>query len=173
MFWDAGAYMGNATHYLRLFLPHLLAKGTTLDKLCQRLLHNILFPCRQAPHICHFPIIALAKFFLVENRAGATAHRRRLLSAGEHGALNALDDERGEQVFRIFRAQTEFPHPFDVVRRCVLATRQNDLELYKVCEIENRWFSIGNAGTFERPIEVGQALSFLVIVGNFGSACGA
>lgn len=165
--------MRNTAHYFRLFLPHLLAKGAALDKLCQGPLHNILFPCRQVPHICHFPIITLAKFFPVENRAGATAHRRRLLSAGEPGALSALDNERGEQVLRIFRAQAEFPHPVDVFRRRVLAKRQNDLELHKVCEIENRWFAICNAGTFQRPFEVGQALSFLLIVGNFCSALGA
>ena len=166
-------YMRYTLHYIRLFSPGLLAKVAAFDKLIQRPLRNILFSSYQIPRVRHNPKTPLANSFLVEDRAGAGALRRRLLSARESGALSALDDERCEQVLWIFPAQAElsdFLYPF---WGSVVALRQNDLELNKVCDVENWRFAICNAGAFQRPFEVGQALSFLPIVGNFGSALGA
>lgn len=49
-------------------------------------------------------------------------------------------------------------------------TRIQTLQNY---DVENWWFAICNAGAFQRPFEVRQALSFLPIVGYFGSTLGA
>lgn len=163
--------MRNATHDFSLSSPALLVDFAAIDELLQRPLHDILVSSRRIPYIFHNPKIALAEFLLVENRAGA--RQRRLLPGREPGAGCAQEDERGEEVFRICRAYAESFHPVDVVRGCDIARRHNDLELNKVCDVENRRFAPRDTRSLQQEVELRPALSFLPIVGNFCSTGGA
>lgn len=144
-----------------------------MDKLSQRPLYNILFSRPHIPHISHNSGCTLAEFCNVQKLVGAGARRRRLLPAREPGALSALNEQRGEQILGISRAHAEFFHLLDVFRGYDAAMWHNDLELDKVCDIKNWWLALCNAGTYQRPVEIGQALSFLPIVGNFCANRGA
>lgn len=165
--------MRNASHNFGLFPPTLLVHFAVLDELVQRRLHDILLSCRHVPHIRHNPKSALAELFLVENLARAGTRRRRLLPGGEPGALQTSDNERGEQVLGIFRAHAELLHLLDVVRGREVATGHDDLELNKVCDVENGVFALRNAGAYQGPVEIRQSLSRLSIVGDLCSARGA
>lgn len=70
-------------------------------------------------------------------------------------------------------AHAEFFHLVDVVSRCAVVMRHDGLELNKVCDIENWCFIVCDAGTYQRPVEVRQALSLLLIVDDFRFTRGA
>ncbi len=61
----------------------------------------------------------------------------------------------------------------DIFRACVIAVGQDDLELKPVGDVENGWPAKGFAGAHQGPVEVGQALPFLLIVGNLSPVPGA
>lgn len=137
--------MRDATHDSSLSFPGRDIDFAAIDKLFQRFLHDIFFISRPIPYVGRNPKNARAEFFFIANRA--VSRRRRLLPSRETGAGCAREDEAGEEVLRVCRPLAESGHSVEVVLRCDIARRHNDLELNKVCDVEYWWFAPRNAGS--------------------------